>query len=78
MFQHIYGVLRVWMRVCVFLHAHAVYIVIQVSKMLQPSSPQRHPHVLCSLASLISQPSLTHHHSDIRKKNIACLSSRPQ
>lgn len=44
--------------------------------LLQPPSPRRHPHVLCSLACLTSQRSFTHHH--IREKNISCLPSSPQ
>lgn len=36
--------------------------------MRQPCLPQRHPHVLCSLACLISQRSLAHHHTDMKKE----------
>lgn len=62
----------------VYFHSYMQHILIRMPKMLQPPLPQRHPHVLCSLACLISQPGLTHHLIDMREKNIACLSSSPQ
>lgn len=58
--------------VCACLHVyfctHMQDIVIQVPKMLQSHLPQRRPHVLHSLACLISQPSLTHHCTDMKKR----------
>lgn len=80
MFQHVCGVSVFCVYACVFVCYCTCmqYIGIQVPKMLQPPSPRRHPHVLCSLASLIPQRSLTRHHTDMRENNIACLPSSPQ